>query len=857
MKNIAFILFILSFLYSCGTGSSSQNQGQKIEEMCSIMLEKYPFSSELNEILLTMSGEKKEAMEFMIATSLPNDLEQGAELYPSAIDATFDAKEYFQWGTSIPKDIFMHYVLPLRVNNETLDGARVFFYNAVKDRIKGMSMHDAALEVNYYCQEVMTYAPSDARTSSPLASVQTATGRCGEESVLSVAALRAAGIPARQIYSPRWAHSDDNHAWVEVWIDGQWNYLGACEPEYRLNKGWFDDVARRALLMHTKVIGDFSGGNEVISGDGQYTEINVTDNYVDVKPLEVKVMDSEGADAKEADVTYTIYNYAQMFPVASRQVEGGSVATLNAGHGNMPVWATDGEYFGFEVGDNRLGDTLAIAMVYQYGDIFSEDLDITPPAENPVNAEEDQEAMKRNSERLTAGSKMRNDYIATFYTKEKSDALATAIGVDKETLWKIMESSKGNYAQIEWFLKNADNVSMAMDMLSVISKKDIYDIKGELLLDHMNSVAKYSDKYDKETFNRNILSPRVALEHITPYASYFSGELSGKSIEDIKNFKLFKTESTTPLRMVMPPMVTYRSPEADEQSKKVLFVSMARSIGTPARIDRASNQAQYLDGDNWVYFSVDPSFTFDEYSPKGEVVITYGDKNIKYYTNYTISKIGSDLKPELTNLSSGEYDMGAGGALKSVKLDTGYYMITSGNRLPSGKVLARVSTFKVEKDKQTKVDISLRQESNDIEVIGKIDGNTAVTKDGKDVSINSLAKNGYYLLALMNGSEPSRHLAGNINKITEELNSWGQPFIVVSPKGEDAHFTELLYGVKNIIYTSDDSGEVTALATSLGKRVGNLPLVVIANTKGEVIYCSAGYNISLGAHITSTIEKLK
>ena len=79
------------------------------------------------------------------------------------------------------------------------------------------------------------------------------TGRCGEESTLLVAALRSVGIPARQVYTPRWAHTDDNHAWVEAWADGKWYFLGACEPEPVLNLGWFNAPASRGMLMHTKV----------------------------------------------------------------------------------------------------------------------------------------------------------------------------------------------------------------------------------------------------------------------------------------------------------------------------------------------------------------------------------------------------------------------------------------------------------------------------------------------------------------------------------------------------------------------------------------------------------------------------
>jgi transglutaminase-like putative cysteine protease len=104
------------------------------------------------------------------------------------------------------------------VNNEQLDSARVVFYKELKDRVKSLSLYDAILEVNHWCHEKAVYMPSDARTSSPLATVSTAYGRCGEESTLLVAALRSVGIPARQVYTPRWAHTDDNHAWVSLYL---------------------------------------------------------------------------------------------------------------------------------------------------------------------------------------------------------------------------------------------------------------------------------------------------------------------------------------------------------------------------------------------------------------------------------------------------------------------------------------------------------------------------------------------------------------------------------------------------------------------------------------------------------------
>ncbi len=47
------------------------------------------------------------------------------------------------WGRDIPEDVFRHFVLPVRVNNEHLDSARVVFYEELKDRVKSLSLQDA------------------------------------------------------------------------------------------------------------------------------------------------------------------------------------------------------------------------------------------------------------------------------------------------------------------------------------------------------------------------------------------------------------------------------------------------------------------------------------------------------------------------------------------------------------------------------------------------------------------------------------------------------------------------------------------------------------------------------------------
>ena len=329
-----------------------------------------------------MSDEQREALTFLYAYMPLGDItDYSGEYYLENIDYSLKAREEMPWGKTIPEREFRHFVLPVRVNNENLDDSRKVFYEELKDRVKGLSLHDAVLEVNHWCHEKVIYTPSDARTSSPLASVKTAYGRCGEESTFTVAALRSVGIPARQVYTPRWAHTDDNHAWVEAWVDGKWHFFGACEPEPVLDLGWFNAPASRGMLMHTKVFGRYNGPEEVMYETPNYTEINVIDNYAPTAKAEVTVVDAEGNPVTDAKVEFKVYNYAEFYTVARKQTDTRGKTFLTAGKGDMLVWASKDGKFGYSKLSFGKDNNLTVKLDKTAGDNYMVEVDIVPPAE--------------------------------------------------------------------------------------------------------------------------------------------------------------------------------------------------------------------------------------------------------------------------------------------------------------------------------------------------------------------------------------------------------------------------------------------------------------------------------------------
>ena len=348
------------------------------------------------------------------------------------------------WGDSIPDDIYRHFVLPIRINNENIDSSRVVFYEELKDRVKGLSMYDAVLEVNHWCHEKAIYTPSDARTSSPLATMKTAYGRCGEESTFTTAALRSVGIPARQVYTPRWAHTDDNHAWVEAWVNGKWYFLGACEPEPVLNLGWFNGPAYRGMLMHTKVFGNYAGAEEVMDQNKCFTEINITENYAPVASAVVKVVDINGAAVANASVDFKVYNYAELFTVAHKQADKNGFTSLTAGLGDMIVWASQDTQFGINKVSFGKQDTVIVTLDKKQGDIFDVAFDLIPPVDGSIQTPVTEEQKAANATRLQEEDKIRNAYVATFMNEAASDGLAHSIGMPDFKVWDFIQGSRGN-----------------------------------------------------------------------------------------------------------------------------------------------------------------------------------------------------------------------------------------------------------------------------------------------------------------------------------------------------------------------------------------------------------------------------
>lgn len=291
---------------------------------------------QLPDLLQTLPDETARLARLCYAASPAGDwLDTPPEVFFSCAAHARYLRENVSWTRALPEPLFLAYVLHPRVNNEALCDCRPVFYAALAERLRGLPEETAILEINRWCAEHVAYQPTDERTRSALAVLRAGFGRCGEESMFAVNVLRACGFAARQVYVPRWAHCDDNHAWVEVRCGGAWHFLGACEPEAVLDRGWFNSAAGRAVLVHSRCFGEPEPGADLIGREGDVVYCNETARYADVRRLTVRVTDENGMSAAGANVDFCVLNNCEWYPAATVQTDASGMAALTCGLGSL------------------------------------------------------------------------------------------------------------------------------------------------------------------------------------------------------------------------------------------------------------------------------------------------------------------------------------------------------------------------------------------------------------------------------------------------------------------------------------------------------------------------------------------
>lgn len=838
----------------------------------------------------TLCRAEREAMEFLYAYMPLSDLaDYTPQFFLQQVRYAFKARAEMPWGKDVPEDVFRHFVLVYRVNNENLDTARMVMFRELKERVQGMTIEEAALEVNHWCHEHVAYRASDSRTSAPLATMRTSLGRCGEESTFAVTALRAVGIPARQCYTPRWAHCDDNHAWVEVWIEGttegseprdkdcrgEWKFLGACEPDPRLDMGWFSVPSTRCMMVHSKAFGRYKGDEEVVKRTSLYSELNLLSHYAPTRRVTVTVQDEEGKPLEGAQVKFKLYNYAEYYTLSTQTTDSEGKASLTTGLGDLLIWATDGDNYRFRKIDVRKDSVATVkiekdVIVRQYregqGCIVEEDdwvFEMVPPVAGTPKVVATEEETAANARRLAYEDSVRNAYTATFPTKDdlqQMDGIQYLNKAQKEMLWELVHKSEGNHEAILTFISkhglHEEQFGPVYDYLSTFSDKDLRDITSEVLEVHYTTYDwDWIDEQDcpvtaTGVYYKGILPARISNEMVRPYRKELAC-FKGMTADEIRQWTLDSIavdDSGNYYNCPVSPVGVYKLRRADSHSRDIFFVAACRAAGVPAYLDNATNTIYCWEGSAWQNngFNIETSSTsITSYS---NLTLTYRGKEPAkpvYWPHFTLAKLEhGDLRT-----FDFEDDPRMASFPATIELEPGTYCLSTGNRYPDGAVRSRLEFFEVKAGEKVAKEIVILPLMARTDELAVLDKNLELF-DGIELW-DYAGDAGMLYVNLGEYSEPSKHLIVEMRQLQKEMKQWGGMTFMVGP----ATIGMPSWGLANTDFAYRKGLLEQRIVEAAKIDNVEYPLVALIDKDGRILYHSTGYKIGVVEQVLKAAKR--
>ncbi len=754
------------------------------------------------------------------------------------------------WGKDIPERLILNYVIPPRVSQEPLENFTVIYkdtlYNLVKDC---KTINEAILRINEWCFSRIEYRPTDPWDQSALATLKRGFGRCEEMTILFMKALRTVGIPVRYVFTPWWPFTESNHAWVEVWTEEGWKFLGSAEPT-DFNFGWFREPAKRTAMVQSVVFGkpkSLSTGESVLLQKKNYSLLNVTSNYTKPFTLIVEVKDL-GKPAKNVSFSINVWNYSAFVPVFS--------CTLKAGYGVFELGRTDLLIFARR--ENKIAyafveprsDTLKISLDLCYCpfpsmSLWLRTIRVEPDTEKPV--------YHPNMDSLITLRKELHSLLEFPFKDSVADS----------ALLKIFESSRGNWPSLWYFFKS--HLDKSNDFKYYLSK---FYAKDLVMMDTANlyeeflylDSARVLSSAPPDLFDSLVVPPRIYYEEFSLWRKTLFNTFRKLFLEEGRQgFQV--SEETRGLSKVKPldeeenvekflkwtlrnikrknyreffkpfqsPLQTLSLKSGSDREIYVFIVAVLRTFGIPAKLKDTYDGIEYFVG-KWKEFSFEGKGTKQVEKYEVELSFLMGDVNVtkdmKYYYNYSIHRFESF--PERLDLDPAEED-----SVIRLKLGQGRYYVMYGFRNVFGDAYIKVRRFSVPGDRTIKVDVTYPVE--------KLSPGDLIVRDFKVEKLDSLkivgdVKTGNLFISYLDlSSEISR---SSINSAIPVLKNFTGRWLVITSAPEVAYEYFKGYELQPEIYMIDET-----VLKELG--IHKVPsFVLILN--GKVVLFTEGLVLNLG-----------
>ncbi|MDP6519910.1 MAG: transglutaminase domain-containing protein [Planctomycetota bacterium] len=628
LSRLALIAPLLTLLLACQSGSPVSDPGaaaslaQRVEESLGRAGKN---RAEVAAYLDAWEGEGRRAAEFLVANMPTVDLVSLSrqELVENQ-QLALRAREDLPWGSSVPENVFLHYVLPHRVTQEANSAWRGRFFRELQPLLaKCTNMVDAALAINRWCAQRVGFKQTEFRDQNALSTLKAGYGRCEEMMIFCIDAMRAAGIPARPCSTPWWATNDNNHAWVEVWADGDWYYLGGCEPGDNLDQAWFTGPARRAGMVVSTMYGKpdgFETGDRVYRVNGNTSYINSTAVYAMTGELDVVVTDEAGRALSDCPVAVSVFNFGGLRSLTRRRTDEDGRARILVGMGEFFISAGDESHGrAHQVAASKPAGTTPVELKVQPG--------AAPPQSFwlrfPTTDEAGRLAAMRPKGDAAAEPNVRPELASytrpSAYDPEQEPelrALLVEAGAEvAERAHGILVDALDNWSRLAEALYTPDleQRRSAVEFLARTTHLDRLELEGDTIADHVTgALAARRPGVSEELWRDYVLKAGVDNEHLGVWRKELG--LAFADCHDESNVETARrvharlagemgSGSRGRLGPLMNPGQSWRCGAGTERELVVLGVGILRSLGVPARRLAHEEWVEFHDGAGWGRFN--------------------------------------------------------------------------------------------------------------------------------------------------------------------------------------------------------------------------------------------------------------
>jgi len=838
----------------------------------------------------------REATEFLLAWMPSSDLGSlSAELLIRNVELAVEAWQTAPWGDEIDAYTFHTYVLPHRVSQEPVQDWRGTLRDLGLSRIDGLTLADAALAVGRLTREWATYRASSRRDQGPLTTMERGLGRCEEDMILTICALRSVGIPARSCSTPWWTTVDSNHAWVEVYVgrDEGWHYMESCDAGACLDRTWFTERAKRTGVVLSVGYGEAPVPEElahtVHTIDDGVVILNSTDVYTTAGTLVVadpRTDDGSSGEAAEPSPDGTdatehafdaaeagddeprahihIYNYGGPTPLISRDF--GQGARLGPGD-YIVTTEIDGEpYSAFATVAG--GETTAVVLEPGLG-LFNSPLWMRYP-QHPESAPRDcsvdendpawlmhqSEVARRDLERCRR-SLLTSDWVALVAGRPDARELTDAL-ID-------CGPAAGEWSEAVASLPS-EHIDLALDLIGVMDVKDFYEFETEDLVTVLEALSETRETVADLTdtlWTRFVISPRLYFQRgsmawwLELPTLVGDAPLAERIDASVEAFRARVSEAErTRFGHVATPEETWRTGVADIPAAKACLVGLLRRQGVPAKAELGVEYIDAWNGDDWTRIEPFPSEaaadeTEEAVEDEAYVVVSYYDQGVP------IKNIQTWIHSRLNRFRDGRFatwylgQLSEGDGRVEWMLPPDEYWLFGGLRNPRGEPRFVTTPFAVAPGESLAfnmdIGIPLGEWDEADLVQGTWDPDAAVMASQGEVErpLREFLGDGRRLIVFtITGHEAS---VGHLDALgSADWSEAGLPLTIVQLTGLPDH--------------PSDDGALTITAADaeehfgISNPVGQLPLTVLLGEDGETLIWLRGMRRDMADHVTRTLR---